>query len=71
MSAVHDTTPNPKRNSVYDVATRVDVNETSLTAKEPRAHKPSYWQTGRDPYANGGAVGQTFLNNPSPAPSNA
>lgn len=71
MPEVHDTAPNPKRNSVYDVTTRVDVNETDLTAKTPRAHKSSYWQAGRDPYAVGGAAGQTFLNNPSTAPQNA
>jgi len=68
----HDTTPNPKRNSVYDNASRVDVNTTSLTAKVPRANKKSGPQpVAYDPYANNGAPDQTFLANPSTAPANA
>lgn len=70
--SVHSTTPNPKRNSVYDIATRVDVNENPLTAKVARANKPSGPQpAGFDPYANDGAASQTFLGNPSTAPSDA
>lgn len=68
----YNTNPNPKRNSVYDVAGRVDVNATPLTAKVARANKPSGPQpVGFDPYANNGAPDQTFLANPSTAPANA
>jgi len=68
----HDTTPNPKRNSVYDQAARVDVNATPLTAKNARPNKKSSPQpVGYDPYANGGTPDQTFFGNPSTAPGNA
>ena len=67
MPQVHDVNPNPKRNAVYDVAERT----TPTVSKLPRANKPSYSQVGRDPYANSGAVGQEFLDNPSTAPTNA
>lgn len=63
-----DITPAPAYNdnlsnlagvSVYDPAGR----ETSgFSHVDAPAQAPNYWKPGRDLYANGGAVGQTFFN---------
>lgn len=57
---LHDTTPNPKRNSVYDNADRADVNETPLPSQPKPPHKPAYF-AGDDPYNS--MPNQRFLNN--------
>lgn len=45
---------------VYDPADR--ELETFVEA-DPKPTSGNTWRPSRDPYANGGAVGQTFLNN--------
>jgi hypothetical protein len=46
--------------TVYDPAGR-QTDDFSHTAAPP--HSRPTWVHGKDPYANGGAVDQTFLNN--------
>jgi hypothetical protein len=52
--------------TVYNVAGRLttlaSIAAANTTAVSP-PKSPNYWATGRDLYANGGAVGQTFFNN--------
>lgn len=62
-------TPTPARSgsttlggvTVYEVAgTNHEPGDQGATTKP---HSPTAWAPGRDPYANGGAAGQDFLNN--------
>ena len=52
--------------TVYNVADRLttlaSIAAANASAVSP-PKSPNYWATGRDLYANGGAVGQTFFNN--------
>ena len=47
---------------VYDVAGTVR-DASTLASRDPAAKQPNSWIKNRDPYANGGGAGQSFLNN--------
>jgi hypothetical protein len=52
--------------TVYDTAGRLTTLAAiaaANTAAVVPPYSPNKWTVGRDPYANGGAVGQTFFNN--------
>lgn len=62
-------TPTPARSGSTTLG-GVTVYETAGTNHEPgdqdapeKPHSPTAWAPGRDPYANGGGVGQDFLDN--------
>lgn len=69
-----DAAPNPAKSnaatlgevSVYNITGRLtsltDIATANASATT-RAYSPNSWTVGRDPYANGGMVGQTFFNN--------
>lgn len=47
---------------VYDQA---GTKKSGFTAQPQPPTSPNSWRPGRDLYANGGGVGQSFLNNPN------
>lgn len=53
--------PAMKRTTVYEAA-GTDVGHENAGV-EPPPHSPTGWKHGRDPYAEGGGVGQPFLDN--------
>lgn len=60
-TAVGNTAHDHKSTTVYDTeGTDVGHENEGVT---PPPHSPTGWQTGRDLYANGGGVGQEFLDN--------
>ena len=58
--AIRDATPKPKRLTAYDVAGRVDVNQTPLPSRPELPRKPVYF-AGDDPYDS--VPSQPFLRN--------
>lgn len=55
---------NIRRFYAEDKVEEADQNASNPGVTAP-PHSPNSWQRGRDPYANGGMVGQTFYNQPS------